>query len=147
MGDEIRMRARLPLACSFGLLLACSEPPDISLELEQYAMLLMDADSQLCRCAILFGYMTYMECSEAMGTVGADEWECLTEALEGHEEAARDYLACANEAYEVYVDCLELIKICDPEIYDACITAHEAELASCPKLPADVQSEFEACTQ
>ena len=143
------MHTRLPHAWSFGLLLllACSEPPDISHELADYAGLLNDTTSLSCACSLLLDYWDTFECNEALPSVGMDEWRCLTEVLEGHEEAARDYLVCASAAYQPYVDCLSMNYSCSQELYDDCTADHAAALASCPQLPSDVQSAFEACTE
>lgn len=141
------MRSRLSYSSITGvwLLLACSEPPDINPVLEDYSIHLNRTNSLLCRCGILFGYENHMQCSEGLAPVGWDEWRCFTATLEGHEEAALDYLVCANVAYEGYIDCLEMVYICSLEPHEACATSHEAALAECPQLPSGVQSKFEAC--
>jgi hypothetical protein len=142
------MHTHLSHAWSFGLLLlSCSKPPDISHELKDYADLLNDATSLTCACGVLLGYWDVAECNEALPSVGMEEWRCLTEVLEGHEEAALDYLVCASAAYQPYVDCVGMNYSCSQELYDECTAEHAAALASCSQLPDDVQSAFEACTE
>ena len=141
------MPTRLSRLWSFGplLLLACAQPPDISDDIEEYANLLSDANHRACDCPQVLGYSSKVECDEALGLIGTGERQCFATVLEGHEEAARDYLACANAAYQVYVDCLETNLDCDSGFYDQCTADHEAALSSCPLMPVDTQSAFEAC--
>jgi hypothetical protein len=141
------MPTRLPRPWSFGplLLLACAQPPDISDDIETYASLLTDARFQSCNCPQLLGFADSIQCDEALGQVGTGERQCFATVLKGHEEAAREYLTCANAAYQVYVDCLETNVDCEQGIYDDCTADHEDALASCPLMPVDTQSAFEAC--
>ena len=141
------MRTRLPRLWSFGLvlLLGCAEPPDISGDIETHADLRSDVNSLLCECAQLLGYADSIQCSDALGPVGISERDCMAAVLEGHEEAALEYIACANAAYQGYADCLGTNASCEQVIYDDCTADHDSALASCPLMPADVQSAFEAC--
>jgi len=127
-------------------LVACQQPPDISGELSDYADLVSDANSLICDCPQDVGFAGKVACDEALGTVGVNERECLADVLDGHEEAGKDYLDCANGAYERYVDCLETNVSCEEGVYDECTKDHDIALAGCPQLPIDIRSPFESCT-
>jgi len=61
------MRPRLVRLWSFGplLVVACAdEPPDISGDIENYAVLLTEARSSLCDCPQLVGYPDSIQCDE-----------------------------------------------------------------------------------
>lgn len=141
------MRPRPPRPWLFGLvlLLACAKPPDIAEDIESFAGLLTDARWLLCDCPFLLGYADRIQCDEALGSVGIGERQCFTTVLDGHEDAAKEYLTCANATYEVYVHCLETNVSCESGIYTDCTDEHEDRLAMCPLMPVDVQLAFEAC--
>lgn len=127
-------------------LLACQSPPDITAEIDEYADLLSDANAFACNCPQDLGYATMTECGEALSPVDAHEYQCLVNALEGHEEDAKRYLDCANAAYQEYVDCLAGNVNCMDGWYDACTADHESAIAACPSLPGTLESSVIACT-
>lgn len=45
------------------------------------------------------------ECFDQVGQITLSEHDCMSAALDGHEDEAQDYLDCANAAYQNYVDC------------------------------------------
>lgn len=127
------------------LLLACSEPRDINAELEDYSILLNEANSLACACPWMLGYPDAKQCIEVLGSVELEEWRCFTRVLEGHEEAASKFLPCSNAASEIYVECLNTNYSCNAEVHADCTADHEFAVASCPQLPRGVESKFEAC--
>jgi len=141
------MLTRSHRATWFGLiaLVGCQQPPDISGDIDTYASLVSDANSLTCNCPEILGYSTISECDDVLGVVGLNERECISTVLKGHEDAAREYLVCASAAYQGYVDCLETNVDCEESVYNDCAAEHEDAMASCPLLPADTQSAFEAC--
>lgn len=141
------MRSRLPRPWPFGMLLvlACAEPPDISGGIETFANLRSTTNTLLCNCPGLLGYADSIQCDDALPPVDSGARQCMTTVLDGHEDAAKEYLTCANARYELYVQCLETNVSCEADIYNDCTADHESALASCPLMPVDVQSAFEAC--
>lgn len=140
------LRSRRALWVGLLFLVGCQEPPDISGDIQAYADLLSDANSIACECPEILGYATIGECDDVMSAVDAGERQCLANVLEGHEEQAQDYLACANSAYQQYVSCLETNASCDESVYNDCTMDHETALAACPQLSEDVRPSFNACT-
>jgi len=141
------MRSRPPRPWSFGplLLLACAKPPDIAGDIESYSDSRTDANVLSCDCPQLLGFADSIQCDEALGPIGTTARQCFAMVLDGHEDAAQEYLECATAAYGVYVNCLETSVSCEQDIYDGCTADHQGALASCPQLPASVQSMFESC--
>lgn len=128
------------------VLFACQRPPDISAELDEYTSLLSDANDLACNCPEDLGYATTTECREVLSPVDANEYECLVQVLDGHEDEAKAYLDCANAAYRGYADCLAENVDCTEGWYDGCTADHEGAMASCTQLPATVESAVTACT-
>ena len=142
------MRTRQRRLWWLGLLalVACQQPPDISGKLEDYAILVSDARSLICDCPETVGFPGKVACDEGLGPVGINDRECLTDVLDGYEEAGEEYLVCANGAYERYVDCLEVNVSCEEGVYADCTKDHDVALAGCPQLPIEIRSLFESCT-
>lgn len=128
-----------------GAVLSC-QSPDISAELDEYTDLLNIVNGLACECPQDLGYASLAECNDAFPTVNAMDRQCLANALDGSEEAGKDYLDCANAALRAYEQCLELNPGCEEGWYSNCNDNFGGAVATCAPLPADVQPAFAACT-
>jgi len=124
--------------------MACQESPDISAQVDAYGSLLSLSISLTCDCPLDHGYDSKPECGDALGSVNH---ECQHEVLEGHEEAADEYLGCAVPALDAYVTCLEADPGCEPGWFDACNEVYVGAEAKCPQLSAGLTAELESCVQ
>ena len=138
---RIRLLAFAPVVT----VLACQEPPDITPDLNEYETLVNNANASACECFAELGYTTPSECEADLPEVSITGRQCMDDALAGHEEAGKDFLDCANMALQFYVQCLDANVDCDPAAYDTCSSDYMATLSSCPALPADAESAFNAC--
>ncbi|MCA9697563.1 MAG: hypothetical protein KC431_08565 [Myxococcales bacterium] len=126
------------------LALACSKPPDISGELDDYAYQINDVAAETCECPQDVGYATYAECVDDLSVTDAER-DCRATVLEGHEEAGKEYLDCAVEALNGYVDCLAMNPGCADGWWADCTSAYLDTVGGCPQLPSAVAEDFAQC--
>ncbi len=136
-GNRLLCLALLTLA-------ACSEPPDISAQVEEYGILISTSLLETCDCALERGYDSVSECDAAFGSVN---YECQHSVLRGHEETADEYLGCAIPAADAYVTCLEADPGCEPGWFDACNEVWVGAEAKCPQLSSGLATELANCVQ
>lgn len=126
--------------------LACSQPPDLSADIEEYANNIDDAISLTCDCPVDAGFADMAECSEMLGGAGSAERQCMADALTGYENEGKDFLECANSAYSSYLSCLEFnASSCNEGGVALCSDAHEQAISACPQLSATAKASFDAC--
>ena len=130
------------------LVLGCSQPPDLTVDIDEHANRINDSLALICDCHQDAGFSSRAECSDMLGFVGLDERQCITDALEGSEEEGKDYLACANAAYDGYITCLDANSLanCEDGGIAVCDQALDQALAACTQVPTAVQDSISACT-
>jgi hypothetical protein len=145
------MRSRTLRVSSFSLVallgVGCQPAPDIELELNDYATLLNETNSLACDCPEELGYSDSVECDQGMGIVGTTKIQCLANVLDGHEEAGKDYLDCANSTLQTFSQCLASDPLCEDDRFANCEAARMTADAACPQLASDIQIAFRACTE
>ena len=123
----------------------CSEPPDLSPDIETYASRINASRSALCLCPQDVGYPGVLECQDGLGRVDVAGEQCIADALEGSEDAGKEYLDCANAAYADYVACLEVNETCEDGWIDGCNADHTSALSSCTPLAQGFDPAFATC--
>ena len=127
--------------------LGCSQPPDLSADIELLGNNMDDVIALTCDCHVDAGFATMLECEEALGEVGDVERQCVADTLVGYETEGKDYLNCANDAYSDYLFCLELNEnACEDGGIAACDEANTQALVGCTQLPDGVLASVAACT-
>ena len=139
------MRARHLRGFLLGVttVLGCSAP-DLTEDVNRYGYLLNEVNLMLCNCLTDLGNPD-VECPPSLDLLTQLQIDCLGDALDGHEREGLEYLDCANEALDDYVQCVTSNVSCDADANESCTAAYTMAVGSCPQLDADVHAAFEAC--
>ncbi|EDM79557.1 hypothetical protein PPSIR1_21054 [Plesiocystis pacifica SIR-1] len=140
-----RLAARLCLLSPALLGLSCQAPPDISGELEYFADVYNVSVGLRCECHQEYGYASGPECEEGVGSIDLERRGCIADALEGHEEGAKGYLECVNDALDVLVACLEADNECIEGAGMTCLSDYDTTRAGCSGLASVQRDSFQAC--
>ena len=141
----MRPRHAWVLLGSLTATIGCARPPDLSAELEEFTVQVNSARARACSCPELLGYSSGIECDDALGELGDEDIQCMTDVLEGHEDVGQDHIVCATAAYESYAACLEANTSCEEMVLNDCDKARTDAVDACPELPAGVHQSFWAC--
>ena len=141
------MRSATHLALILGslTLLACSEPPDLSVEIQTFAGHVNEIRSGMCMCPADVGFDTPLECGDALGFAGEGESQCMAAVLEDYGDDGASYLACMSSAYGEGGQCLTANVNCAEGQLDACEQTRAASSSSCTQIPEGGQGAFLAC--
>ncbi len=142
------MRARARLSFTFTLLLgACTQAPDLTVEIEDLVSEISSGRGDICMCAQDAGFESMVECTEATDLIGPAGNDCIAMVLEDQGDSGADYLACVTQAYGNEAACLSanVSAECEDGAVAACEQDRTAALAACTQVPASERQALDAC--
>ena len=139
------MRSQTHLLALSLLLGACTQAPDLTVEIDDFTSQVNTVRGGVCMCAEDAGYDSMVACGDALGLAGEPENQCIGAVLEDLGEAGADYLECATIAYSDGAACLLANTDCETGQVNTCEQAREAALAACTQLSSLDALAVDAC--
>jgi hypothetical protein len=130
-------------------LVACTEDDSLENLVDRYVAVVTATSSAFCRCPNSLGFETSEECMEdpVIGIIDEQRRNCIVDALEQDEEAARHHLECLIPVEQDFARCLTQTPDCVdlPFTLEDCLDRYADDAAQCGELPESIADAFMAC--